>query len=53
VPPRKQRELAQRLGAATFDDDGDHDSAVTRGRDYVKVLLEALASLERTRTTVA
>jgi 3-oxoadipate enol-lactonase len=53
VPPRKQRELAQRLGAATFDDQGDHDSVVTRGRDYVKVLLEALAALERARTAVA
>ncbi|MEA2449813.1 MAG: hypothetical protein QOG63_1745 [Thermoleophilaceae bacterium] len=48
VPPRKQRELAERLRARTFDDPGDHDSVVARGRHYVLVLLEALAALRDT-----
>jgi 3-oxoadipate enol-lactonase len=46
VPPRKQRELAERLRAQTFDDQGDHDSVVVRGNDYVLVLLEALRALQ-------
>jgi 3-oxoadipate enol-lactonase len=45
VPPRKQRELAERLRARTFEDQGDHDSVVARGRLYVLVLIEALAAL--------
>jgi 3-oxoadipate enol-lactonase len=44
VPPRKQAELAQRLRGTTFHDEGDHDSVVVRGRDYVLVLIEALAA---------
>ena len=42
VPPRKQRELAERLGARLFEDQGDHDSVVLRGREFAAVLLEAL-----------
>jgi 3-oxoadipate enol-lactonase len=49
VPPRKQRELAQLLGARAFDDDGDHDSVVVRGRHYVQVLLEGLEAVAPTR----
>jgi len=45
VPPRKQRELAERIGAATLDDQGDHDSVVVRGRKYAEVLLDALATV--------
>lgn len=47
VPPRKQRELAERLGATRFEDQGDHDSVVARGREFAAVLLEALASVAR------
>ena len=47
VPPRKQRELAERLGALKFEDQGDHDAGGVRGRGYVLVLLEALAALAR------
>jgi 3-oxoadipate enol-lactonase len=45
VPPRKQRELAERLGATRFEDEGDHDSVVVRGREFAGVLLEALAAV--------
>jgi 3-oxoadipate enol-lactonase len=45
VPPRKQRELAERIGATTLDDQGDHDSVVVRGPKYAEVLLDALAAV--------
>ena len=45
VPPRKQRELAQLLGAQAFDDQGDHDSVVSRGPQFAGVLLAALAAV--------
>jgi pimeloyl-ACP methyl ester carboxylesterase len=45
VPPRKQRELAELLGAARFEDQGDHDSVVARGSQFAAVLLEALAAV--------
>jgi 3-oxoadipate enol-lactonase len=45
VPPRKQRELAERLGATRFEDEGDHDSVVVRGREFAAVLVEALAAV--------
>jgi hypothetical protein len=45
VPPRKQRALAGLLGAAMFEDAGDHDSVVARGPQFAAVLLEALASV--------
>jgi hypothetical protein len=47
VPPRKQRELAERLGAERLEDDGDHDSVVARGAQFAAVLLEALARVDR------
>jgi 3-oxoadipate enol-lactonase len=43
VPPHKQRELAERLGARVFEDGGDHDSVVTRADRFSPVLLAALA----------
>ena len=46
VPPRKQRELADALGAQAFEDPGDHSSVVVRGRQYAEVLLEALAAVQ-------
>jgi hypothetical protein len=45
VPPRKQHELAERLRATRFEDQGDHDSVVVRGREFAGVLLEALAAV--------
>jgi 3-oxoadipate enol-lactonase len=45
VPPRKQRELAERLGATRLEDQGDHDSVVERGAEFAAVLLEALAAV--------
>ena len=45
VPPRKQRELAELLGATRFEDAGDHDSVVARGRQFAAVLIEALAAV--------
>jgi 3-oxoadipate enol-lactonase len=45
VPPAKQRELAERLGAELFEDAGDRDSVVARGPQFAAVLLEALTSV--------
>ena len=45
VPPRKQRELVDLLGARAFEDPGDHSAVVVRGRQYAEVLLAALAAL--------
>jgi hypothetical protein len=45
VPPRKQRELIELLGAKAFEDPGDHGAVVVRGREYAEVLLEALAAV--------
>jgi len=45
VPPGKQHELAQALGARVFDAPIDHMQIVTRARDYNPLLLQALASL--------
>ena len=46
VPPRKQRELAERLRAARFEHDGDHDAVVTHGERFAGVLTEALAAVQ-------
>jgi 3-oxoadipate enol-lactonase len=45
VPPRKQRELADRLGARRFEFAGDHDSVILRARDYAPALLDAIEAL--------
>jgi 3-oxoadipate enol-lactonase len=45
VPPRKQRELAERLRATRIEDQGDHDSVVVRGREFAAVLIDALAAV--------
>jgi pimeloyl-ACP methyl ester carboxylesterase len=47
VPPRKQHELAERLGAQRFEIEGDHDVVVVQGRRYAPLLLEALGALAR------
>jgi 3-oxoadipate enol-lactonase len=45
VPPRKQRELAERLRATRIEDAGDHDSVVVRGQQFAAALIEALAAV--------
>jgi 3-oxoadipate enol-lactonase len=45
VPHRKQRELAELLGAPAFEFDGDHDAVVTQGERFAAVLIEALATV--------
>ena len=45
VPPRKQFELAESLGAPTFEIACDHSGVTVKGIDFARVLLEALASV--------
>ena len=45
VPPRRQRELIDLLGARAFEIPGDHSAVVVRGKQYAAVLLEALAAV--------
>jgi pimeloyl-ACP methyl ester carboxylesterase len=45
VPPRKQHELAQALGAPVFEAPISHMEIVTRAAVYNPVLLEALAAV--------
>ena len=42
VPAYKQRELAERLGAPTYDAPGDHGAVVSEAKDFNGRLLEAL-----------
>jgi pimeloyl-ACP methyl ester carboxylesterase len=53
VPPRKQRELVQLLGAKEFEHPGDHSAVVVRGRQYAAVLVEALAAVREAPARVA
>ena len=53
VPPRKQRELADRLGAGVFEDGGDHASVVTRGERFTPVLLAALTDVRERAAAAA
>lgn len=43
VPPRWQRDLARRLGAAVVESPGDHSAVATRVREFNAALLEAIA----------
>jgi 3-oxoadipate enol-lactonase len=45
VPPAKQRRLAKRLGARTFEVDGDHLVVATRPERFVPALLQALEAV--------
>jgi pimeloyl-ACP methyl ester carboxylesterase len=47
VPPRKQYELAESLGAPTFEVACDHAGVTVHGEEFARVLLEALASVSR------
>ena len=42
VPAYKQRELAERLDAPTYDAPGDHGAVVSEAKDFNARLLEAL-----------
>jgi pimeloyl-ACP methyl ester carboxylesterase len=54
VPPRKQYELAESLGAPAFDIACDHSGVTVKGREFCEVLLQALASVgERTSEAAA
>lgn len=54
VPPRKQYELAESLGAPTFEIACDHAGVTVHGEEFARVLLQALASVsERTRAEAA
>lgn len=46
VAPRKQRALADACGAAVFEFDGDHDSAIVHSEGFAKVTQEAIHSVE-------
>ena len=45
VPPRKQYELAESLGAPTFEIACDYSGVTVKGEEFCAVLLEALASV--------
>jgi len=45
VPPRKQFELAESLGAPAFEIACDHSGVTVKGKEFCRVLLEALASV--------
>jgi 3-oxoadipate enol-lactonase len=50
VPPRKQRELAQALGAKRFEVAISHLEVTTRGAEYNPALLEAIAAVSTVPT---
>lgn len=45
VPPRKQRELADRLGTRPVDVHGDHGAVMVKPREFARALLQALDAL--------
>jgi pimeloyl-ACP methyl ester carboxylesterase len=45
VPPDRQRRLAQRLDAPTFEVDGDHGACVAKAREFNRALLDALEAV--------
>src|SRR4051812_5813454 len=49
VPPRKQYELAESLGAPTFEIDCDHSGVTVKGDEFCRVLLRALESVSERR----
>jgi 3-oxoadipate enol-lactonase len=53
VPPRKQYELAESLGAPTFPIDCDHSGVTVRGKEFCPVLLEALAAVSERAAAAA
>jgi pimeloyl-ACP methyl ester carboxylesterase len=53
VPPRKQYELAESLGAPTFEIDCDHSGVTVKGDEFCRVLLRALESVSERRGAAA
>jgi pimeloyl-ACP methyl ester carboxylesterase len=45
VPPRKQYELAESLGAPVFEIACDHSGVTVKGKEFCRVLLDALGSV--------
>jgi len=45
VPPRKQHELAESLGAPAFEIACDHSGVTVKGDEFARVLLEAIGSV--------
>ena len=45
VPPRKQHELAESLGAPVFEIACDHSGVTVKGKEFCRVLLDALGSV--------
>jgi 3-oxoadipate enol-lactonase len=53
VPPRKQRRLAEMLGAPTFDVSGSHLAVGTHKREFRAALLRALSAVTAVRPAPA
>jgi 3-oxoadipate enol-lactonase len=53
VPPRKQRELVERLGARSFEVPADHGAVLARPERYREVLVQALDALHEARAQAA
>ena len=53
VPPRHQRELAELLGAPTFDVEADHGAAISAHRQFNRQLIAALAEVGETAPALA
>lgn len=54
VPPRKQHELAESLGAPVFEIACDHSGVTVKGKEFCRVLLDALGSVsEQARAAAA
>jgi 3-oxoadipate enol-lactonase len=45
VPPSRQRSLARRLGARTYEVDGDHGACIAKAREFNATLLHALGTV--------
>ena len=46
VPPRRQRDLARRLGVRALEVDGDHGAVIVKPDEFAEALLRALAGPE-------
>lgn len=51
VRPRKQRQLADRLGATVHEIAGDHDTPLVHAEPFVEVLVQAVSDLSGGRET--
>jgi 3-oxoadipate enol-lactonase len=53
VPAAHQRRLARRLGARTYEVDGDHGACIARAREFNATLLHALGTVADAETASA